>query len=72
MENDPSPRAIRKNALLYNIFDSRNEGTATAVEEIFMHAGLYDHNPVLEKLFGLCWLRGRPEVLALCMLMLIR
>jgi hypothetical protein len=30
---------------LYNIFDSRNEGTATAVEEIFMHAGLYDHNP---------------------------
>ena len=45
MENNPNPRAIRKNALLYNIFDSRNEGTATAVEEIFMHAGLYDHNP---------------------------
>lgn len=45
MENDPNPRSIRRNALLYNIFDSRNEGTATAVEEIFMHAGLYDHNP---------------------------
>ncbi len=45
MEHDPNPRIIRKNALLYNIFDSRNEGTATAVEEIFMHAGLYDHNP---------------------------
>jgi hypothetical protein len=45
MENEPNPRVIRKNALLYNIFDSRNEGTATAVEEIFMHAGLYDHNP---------------------------
>ena len=45
MENDPNPRVIRKNALLYNIFDSRNEGTATAVEEVFMHAGLYDHNP---------------------------
>ncbi len=45
MEHDPSPRIIRKDALLYNIFDSRNEGTATAVEEIFMHAGLYDHNP---------------------------
>nr|WP_297348058.1 hypothetical protein [uncultured Glaciecola sp.] len=45
MENDPNPRSIRKGALLYNIFDSRNEGTATAVEEIFMHAGLYDHNP---------------------------
>ena len=45
MENDPNPRNIRKSAILYNIFDSRNEGTATAVEEIFMHAGLYDHNP---------------------------
>ena len=45
MEHDPNPRTVRKNALLYNIFDSRNEGTATAVEEIFMHAGLYDHNP---------------------------
>jgi hypothetical protein len=45
MENDPNPRTIRKNALLYNIFDSRNEGTATAVEEVFMQAGLYDHNP---------------------------
>ncbi len=45
MVHDPNPRIIRKNALLYNIFDSRNEGTATAVEEIFMHAGLYDHNP---------------------------
>ena len=45
MENDPNPRTIRKEALLYNIFDSRNEGTATAVEEVFMHAGLYDHNP---------------------------
>lgn len=45
MENDPNPRTIRKNALLYNIFDTRNEGTATAVEEVFMHAGLYDDNP---------------------------
>jgi uncharacterized protein (DUF885 family) len=31
--------------VLYNIYDSRNEGTATAVEEMFMHAGLYDDNP---------------------------
>jgi hypothetical protein len=30
---------------LYNIFDSRNEGTATAVEEMFMQAGLYDDSP---------------------------
>ena len=31
--------------MLYNIFDSRNEGTATAVEEMFMQAGLYDQSP---------------------------
>ena len=45
MEHDPHPNIIRRNALLYNIFDSRNEGTATAVEEMFMQAGLYDDNP---------------------------
>ena len=45
MEQDPHENPIRKNALLYNIFDSRNEGFATAVEEMFMHAGLYDNSP---------------------------
>ena len=45
MENDPNSSLIRREALLYNIFDSRNEGTAPAVEEMFMHAGLYDDNP---------------------------
>lgn len=45
MENDPHPSQIRRDALLYNIFDSRNEGTATAVEEMFMQAGLYADNP---------------------------
>lgn len=45
MENEPNPKEIRKGALLYNIFDSRNEGTATAVEEMFMDAGLYDDDP---------------------------
>ncbi len=45
MENEPHDSPIRRDALLYNIFDSRNEGTATGVEEMFMHAGLYDHNP---------------------------
>lgn len=45
MENEPHPSVIRRDALLYNIFDSRNEGTATAVEEMFMQAGLYDDNP---------------------------
>ena len=45
MEHEPNASIIRRQALLYNIFDSRNEGTATAVEEMFMHAGLYDDNP---------------------------
>ena len=45
MEVEPHINPIREKALLYNIFDSRNEGLATAVEEFFMHAGLYDENP---------------------------
>ena len=45
MEHEPHPSPIRRGPLLYNIFDSRNEGTATAVEEMFMQAGLYDDSP---------------------------
>ena len=45
MDNEPHASEIRKGPLLYNIFDSRNEGTATAVEEMFMQAGLYDDSP---------------------------
>ena len=45
MEEEPHKSEIRREPLLYNIFDSRNEGTATAVEEMFMQAGLYDDNP---------------------------
>lgn len=45
MDTEPHPSPVRQGALLYNIFDSRNEGTATAVEEIFMHVGLYDDSP---------------------------
>jgi hypothetical protein len=45
MDKEPNKSEIRKGALLYNIFDSRNEGTATAVEEMFMQAGLYDDSP---------------------------
>ena len=41
----PHPSPIRRGPLLYNIFDSRNEGTATGVVEMFMHAGLYADNP---------------------------
>jgi hypothetical protein len=45
MDTEPHPRPIRRGPLLYNIFDSRNEGMATAVEELFMQAGLYDDDP---------------------------
>lgn len=45
MDNDPHESLIRRGPLLYNIFDSRNEGTATAVEEMFMDAGLYADSP---------------------------
>jgi len=45
MDLEPHPSPVRQGALLYNIFDSRNEGTATGVEEMFMHAGLYDDRP---------------------------
>jgi predicted transcriptional regulator len=42
MDREPHASPVRRGALLYNIFDSGNEGTATGVEEMFMHAGLYD------------------------------
>jgi len=45
MDREPNPSLIRRGPLLYNIFDSRNEGTATAVEEMFMQSGLYDDSP---------------------------
>jgi len=45
MELEPHASPIRRGPLLYNIFDSRSEGLATGVEEMMMHAGLYDDNP---------------------------
>lgn len=45
MDNEPHSSPIRREPLLYNIWDSRNEGTATAVEEMFMDAGLYEDSP---------------------------
>jgi Bacterial protein of unknown function (DUF885) len=44
-QQEPHPSPVRREALLYNIWDSRAEGMATAVEEMFMQAGLYDDNP---------------------------
>ena len=45
MKNAPNASPIRRAALLGNIWDSRAEGMATAMEEIILHAGYYDDNP---------------------------
>ena len=45
IRDNPHKSPIRKGPLLYNIFDSKNEGIATGVEEMFMHAGLYNDSP---------------------------
>jgi len=41
----PHANPIRRQALLYNVWMSRAEGMATAMEEWMMHAGLYDESP---------------------------
>jgi len=45
MRVDPHPSPVRRGPLLYNIWDSRAEGMATAMEEMMLHAGYYDDNP---------------------------
>ena len=44
-EHKPNPSRIRREAWLYNVWDNRAEGMATAMEEIILHAGYYDDNP---------------------------
>jgi hypothetical protein len=45
MRVEPHPSPIRRVPLRDNIFDSRAEGMATAMEEMMMHAGLLDDKP---------------------------
>ena len=45
MTRAPNPSPIRREALPFNIWDSRAEGQATAMEELILHAGYYDDNP---------------------------
>ncbi|MSQ91614.1 MAG: DUF885 family protein [Gammaproteobacteria bacterium] len=45
MRDDPHASPIRRGALLYNIWDNRAEGMATAMEEFMLHAGLFDDSP---------------------------
>lgn len=45
LKNEPNASAIRRMTPLSDIYDSRSEGLATAMEELLMHAGLYDETP---------------------------
>lgn len=45
MEHEPHTSPIRRVPLLYNIWDTRAEGMATAMEEMMASAGLYERKP---------------------------
>jgi hypothetical protein len=45
MRDEPHPSPIRRGPLRYNIWDSRSEGMATAMEELMLNAGLFDDQP---------------------------
>jgi uncharacterized protein (DUF885 family) len=45
MRYEPNASPIRREPLLFNIWDTRAEGMATAMEEIVLRAGYYDDNP---------------------------
>ena len=50
MREEPHPSPIRREALRSNLWDTRSEGMATAMEEILLHAGLYDDTPRLREI----------------------
>ena len=45
LRHEPHPSPIRQKPPLFNIFEDRSEGFATAMEELVMQAGLYDDIP---------------------------
>ncbi|HEY4368883.1 MAG TPA: DUF885 family protein [Steroidobacteraceae bacterium] len=45
IKNEPNPSPIRSLTPVFDMYDSRSEGLATAVEEMLMHAGMYDDDP---------------------------
>jgi hypothetical protein len=45
MAHQPHPDPVRREALLYNIFNTRTEGHATGWEELMMQAGMLDARP---------------------------
>jgi hypothetical protein len=50
LENSPHPSPIRRETLLYNIFDTRTEGFASAMEEMMLDAGVFDSHPRVREL----------------------
>ena len=45
MAVEPHSSPIRRVPSLFNIYDARSEGLATGMEEMMMHAGLFDAKP---------------------------
>jgi hypothetical protein len=45
LRHEPHPSPIRDTPPLFNIYEDRSEGFATAMEELVMQAGLYDDIP---------------------------
>jgi uncharacterized protein (DUF885 family) len=45
IKNEPNASPIRSLTPVFDMFDSRSEGLATAIEEVLMHAGMYDDDP---------------------------
>jgi hypothetical protein len=45
LKYEPNDSPIRRLPILFNMFDTRSEGLATAMEEWLMQAGLYDDDP---------------------------
>jgi hypothetical protein len=45
LRHEPHPSPIRDTPPLFNIYEDRSEGFATAMEEVVMQAGLYDDIP---------------------------
>jgi hypothetical protein len=45
MRDEPHASPVRRGPLLYNIWNTRAEGMATAMEEFMLHAGLFDEEP---------------------------
>ena len=48
---NPNASPVRRSAFLYNVWNNRSEGMATAMEEIILHAGYYDDNPRAREVF---------------------